>query len=365
VTSILTLARIRHRFAVRGRGAKAGSAVWAVDGLDLEVQPGETVGIVGESGSGKSTIGLIATGLLSPTDGDVLLDGRPLRASPRPGRIQMVFQDPVSSLNPRMRVDAILDEPMRAQGALSREDRRQRTGELLTRVGLTAQHLKRRRAQLSGGQCQRVAIARAMTTRPDVIVLDEPTSSLDVIVQAKVLNLLVDFQEQYGIAYLFISHNLRVVEAIAHRVVVLYRGQVVEDGPVSAVLAAPAHPYTKALEAAVPDLETDPDEVSALVVDQSGATDRPSTGCPYAPRCPLAVAVCWQIRPPLQAWTDGRRVACHVANATATAAHDDRSALSVRDAPPAHPSPTAAMNGRRGPAAADVGAAVWLDADGE
>ena len=330
MTPVLDLQAVRHRYHIRGRTGGV-SHIWAVDGLDLTVDRGDVVGIVGESGSGKSTIALIATGLLQPTEGQVLLDGKAFRDAFKPGRIQMVFQDPISSLDPRMRVEQIVDEPMRARGGYTRTERRDRTLEFLRRVGLTEEHLGRRRAELSGGQCQRVAIARAMSTQPDLVVLDEPTSSLDVIVQARVLNLLVDFQEQYNTAYLFISHNLRVVEAVCRRVVVLYRGQVVEEGPVASVLSAPAHPYTVALEAAAPDIDAQAERIEEVQVTRPVAEDT-GIGCPYAPRCPLAVDICRRERPPLVPYAGNRRVACHVVAGQGTIAAGAGSGPSRADA---------------------------------
>ncbi|HZS93603.1 MAG TPA: ABC transporter ATP-binding protein [Chloroflexota bacterium] len=323
MTPILQLDGVRHRFHVRGRRG-ASADIWAVDGVDLTVEPGDVVGIVGESGSGKSTLALIATGLLAPAEGVVTLDGKPLKEAFRPGRIQMVFQDPISSLDARMRVAEIVAEPMRARDGYSRAERRARTIELLRRVGLSEEHLNRRRSELSGGQCQRVAIARAMSTQPELVILDEPTSSLDVIVQARVLNLLVDFQEQFSTAYLFISHNLRVVEAVCHRVVVLYRGQVVEEGPVASVLSAPAHPYTIALEAAAPDIGSDAERIEEVQVTKPATADDVAEGCPYAPRCPLAIDICRRERPLLVPFAGERRIACHVVAAEGHAVLVDR-----------------------------------------
>lgn len=338
--SVLTLSNVRHRFTVRGRAGKKPGELWAVDSVDLSVGRGETVGIVGESGSGKSTLGLIAAGLLHPTEGTVQLDGLPFKSGFKPGRVQMVFQDPISSLDPRMRIESILSEPMRAEGKLSKHEQRERMSDLLLRVGLQPEHLGRRRTQLSGGQCQRAAIARAMTTRPDLVVLDEPTSSLDVIVQARILNLLVDLQEQYGSGYLFISHNLRVVEAVSHRVLVLYQGHVVEEGQTATVLAAPQHPYTRALEAAAPDL-LPALQASTLDLPPAERSERQeSAGCPYAPRCPLALPICWEQRPPLLSRRDGHRVACHVVNSDKGV----EEAAALRGATSSHVGPSRAID---------------------
>ncbi|MCL6594930.1 MAG: ATP-binding cassette domain-containing protein [Firmicutes bacterium] len=312
MTEVLSLRGISHAFGGRGREG----AVWALRDVDLTVAGGETVGVVGESGSGKSTLGLVAAGLVRPTAGEVRFEGRPLDPARLSGRVQMVFQDPVSSLDPRMTVEEILLEPLAALGRGRREEWRERAVALLERVGLGREHLPRRPGQFSGGQCQRIAIARAMITRPPCVILDEPTSSLDVIVQARVLHLLEDLKEEFGTAYVFISHNLAVVEAVADRIVVLYRGRVVESGPTSAILAAPLHPYTRALAAAVLDVDSwrrrEAPTPPAGETAASPTVPPPEHGCAYAPRCPLAVDACRTAVPALVPTRDGRRVACHV-----------------------------------------------------
>jgi len=318
MNGVLSLAGVSHRYA----GRRGGGPVWALRDVDLELMAGETVGIVGESGSGKTTLGMVATGQARPATGSVRVLGEAWSAARHAGHVQMVFQDPLSSLDPRMRVEDILLEPFLARGEGTRAAGRDRAVALLERVGLGAEHLSRRRAQFSGGQCQRIAIARAMITRPSVVVLDEPTSSLDVIVQARVLNLLRDFQEDFGTAYLFITHNLAVVEAMADRVAVLYRGRVVEQGVTREVLDRPVHPYTRALAAAVFDVDAWRHRDEAGELEDAGwevaagghprRGDAAPDGCAYADRCPLRTNGCDTDVPALVGMADGRAVACHV-----------------------------------------------------
>lgn len=320
----LRLEHISVRFALRRLQRSAGEReVVALSDVNLSVPRGGTIGIVGESGSGKTTLGLVAVQELRPTSGRIYLGDEAVTRGVRPGRIQMVFQDPVSSLDPRMRVEDILREPLEAMG--SREtpsEMRARMVSLMEHVGLREEHLSRRRSQFSGGQCQRIAIARAMITRPEVVILDEPTSSLDVIVQARVLALLEDFQDEYGTAYMFISHNLAVVEAISDTVMVLYRGHVVEEGPTEAILRDPLHPYTRALADAVLDTDawrdrdrfaTQPSSIDTVGVEAAvGVRGAARRGCIYAARCPLRVDVCTETEPRPTRTPDGRLVACHV-----------------------------------------------------
>ncbi|HYE08236.1 MAG TPA: oligopeptide/dipeptide ABC transporter ATP-binding protein [Planctomycetota bacterium] len=257
--AFLEVRDLRKLFPIRrGVFGRTVGHVRAVDGVSLDLERGEALGLVGESGCGKTTAGRCLLRLIEPTGGSVRIDGRELTGIPRralrPMRrdLQMIFQDPYGSLNPRLTVAAILIEPMLVHGIADRDGARARAADLLRRVGLKAEHLDHYPHQFSGGQRQRIGIARALALRPKLIVCDEPVSALDVSVQAQVLNLLKDVQEQDGIAYLFISHDLAVVAHLCQRVAVMYLGEIVEMGPAESILRAPLHPYTQALMSAVP-----------------------------------------------------------------------------------------------------------------
>ncbi len=285
-----------HFPILRGILQRAVGAVRAVDGVSLQLMPGRTLALVGESGCGKTTAGKAMLQLIRPTAGRVQLDGleittrsmaelRPLRA-----KMQMVFQDPFASLNPRLRVGEIIAEGMRALGTAG-GDASKRVAELLEKVGLRPEMANRYPHEFSGGQRQRIAIARALAVNPQVLICDEPTSALDVSVQAQILNLLADLQRELQLAYLFITHNIAVVDYLAHDVAVMYLGRVVESGSADEVLRRPRHPYTKALLAAVPRIDGVRSEVAKLVGDMPSAA-RPPAGCHFHPRCPLAGDEC-------------------------------------------------------------------------
>jgi peptide/nickel transport system ATP-binding protein len=288
----------------------------AVDGVSFEIKRGETFALVGESGSGKSTVARMVVGLLPPTSGDVIIDGvsmsDPGQASARKllrKRIQMIFQDPYASLNPRLRVDAIVAEPIRAFDLMQGErDIRARVGELLTLVGLHPDDGQKYPHQFSGGQRQRIAIARALASEAEFIVCDEPTSALDVSVQAQILNLMRELQDKFGLTYLFISHNLAVVRHMADRIGVMYLGRIVEIAEGRELFRAPRMPYTRMLLGAVPDLAMSGRARIAVSGEIPNPIDPPS-GCTFHPRCPEVFDLCRKVVPDL---VDG--VACHAVN---------------------------------------------------
>ena len=297
-------------------GNRPGETIHAVNGVSFDLIPGQTLGLVGESGSGKSTIGRCVVRLLRPTSGkiqfgahDITTIGegqmRPLRKE-----IQIVFQDPYSALNPRMRAGNLIGELVKLHSDLGPQARRERVAALAARVHLNADLLTRFPNELSGGQLQRVCIARALATNPKVIVLDEPTSSLDLSVRAGILELLGELQRETGVAMLFISHDLETVQLVSHRILVLYLGFVVEDGPANAVFAKPSHPYSQALLSA--DLPPDPDVVldrQILQGEVPGPVNLPP-GCAFAPRCPLARGECTGARPLLVGVGENHHAAC-------------------------------------------------------
>ncbi|MEO8477602.1 MAG: ABC transporter ATP-binding protein [Actinomycetota bacterium] len=295
--------------------------VRAVDGVDLDIPDGPFgLGLVGESGSGKTTVGRAVVRLTPLAAGSVALDGEDvtkargatLKAYRR--AVQIVFQDPDGTLDPRMRVGAVLTEGLLANDIVPKSEAPGRVTELLADVGLDAEHAGRLPHQLSGGQRQRVAIARALAVQPRLLVLDEPTSALDVTVQAKVLRLIAHLRDDRRLAYLLISHNLAVVEALCERTAVLYLGRVVEEGPTAELLSRPAHPYTVALRAAVPEIGSWEPRRAVTVPGEPPDPASPPPGCPFHPRCPLATDRCRTERPALTTVEDGRQAACHRAD---------------------------------------------------
>jgi oligopeptide transport system ATP-binding protein len=292
----------------------------AVDRVSLEVGRGEILGLVGESGCGKSTLGLLALRLIEPTRGRIFFDGReitkldPDRMRPIRRQMQIVFQDPLASLNPRMLVRDIVAEPLKVHGIASgRAELTARAADLLSQVGLGREHLFRYPHEFSGGQRQRVCIARAIAPRPSFIVADEPLSALDVSVQAQIINLLLSLQEELGLAFLFISHDLNVVGVLAGRVAVMYLGRLVEVGSTAEVYGIPLHPYSVALIASV--TQPDPSKKGAprpLIAGELPSATAPPTGCAFHPRCPIKVPRCQSEPPELREVAPGRLVRCHL-----------------------------------------------------
>ncbi|CAN5153398.1 dipeptide ABC transporter ATP-binding protein [soil metagenome] len=292
----------------------------AVSDVSFTVGRAETVSIVGESGSGKTTIGSAILGRTSVHDGRILLEGTDiahLGARPRRAfrtKLQAVFQDPFSSLDPSTTIGQAVAEPLQvAYPRMAAEERHARVVETLARVGLDESVMQRFPAEFSGGQRQRIAIARALVLRPSIVVCDEAVSALDVSVQAQVLNLLEELQRVEGVSYVFISHNMAAVRHISDRIVVLYRGRIMEEGTAEEVCDRPLHPYTRSLLASVPVPDVQAQRERRRVRREAAATPMPSapvTGCPFAPRCPFAAAKCLDAPPPLVETADGRRAAC-------------------------------------------------------
>jgi peptide/nickel transport system ATP-binding protein len=286
----------------------------AVDNASFAISRGSTLSLVGESGCGKSTIARMAVGLMPPSDGEIRFEGNPLstaRAQPAlRRRMNMIFQDPYASLNPRWRVRDIVAEPIRAFAILSgAQATAARVGELLVQVGLAAADGEKYPHEFSGGQRQRVSIARALASEPDFLVCDEPTSALDVSVQAQILNLMRDLQQRLGLTYLFISHNLAVVRHVSDRLGVMYLGRIVEQGPAETIFHTPLHPYTRLLLDAIPDLEM-VGRSRTPVGGEVPSPINPPTGCTFHPRCPLANARCREEKP-LYTQVGEVQVACH------------------------------------------------------
>jgi oligopeptide/dipeptide ABC transporter ATP-binding protein len=291
--------------------------VHAVDDVSFSIRAGQTLGIVGESGCGKSTLGRALLRLIEHSAGSALLNGKDLFTlggrdlkDARRG-LQMIFQDPFASLNPRMRVGDIVGEPFVVHNLAEGADRKDRVLALLEKVGLRPEAYDKYPHEFSGGQRQRIGIARALAVLPKLIVADEPVSALDVSIQAQVLNLLMDLQDEFGIAYIFISHDLRVVEHIAHRVAVMYLGRFVEEAPVEELFLKPRHPYTEALLSAIPRLDAGQRRERIVLRGDVPSPINPPPGCTFHPRCPYAQDRCKTEVPLLREIDPGRVVACH------------------------------------------------------
>jgi oligopeptide/dipeptide ABC transporter ATP-binding protein len=316
---VLEVKGLKKHFPIkRGLLRRTTGYVYAVDGVSLTIQPGETLGLVGESGCGKSTVGRAILRLIEPTAGNIKVNGTDIthldKQALRPYRRQMqiIFQDPFSSLDPRMTAGSIVGEPLRVHGMGNAKERRARVADIFKRVGLRAEQVDNYPHQFSGGQRQRIGIARALALEPSLIIGDEPVSALDVSIQAQILNLVMDLQDEFGLTYLFISHNLAVVEHISHHIAVMYLGRIVEYTDKRALFTSPLHPYTESLLAAVP--VPDPAIKRKKIVLQGDVPSpvKPPPGCHFHTRCPYAFDRCKVEDPALREVRPGQHVACHL-----------------------------------------------------
>jgi oligopeptide/dipeptide ABC transporter ATP-binding protein len=318
--ALLSARSLVHEFPLRrGLRQRVYARVHAVDNITIDVYEGETLGLVGESGCGKSTLGRCLMRLLEPTSGEITFDGQRIerlgRSALRPLRrdMQMVFQNPYASLNPRKRVGDIIAEPLRIHRVGTAVERRRRVEELLATVGLSPEHARRYPHEFSGGQRQRIGIARALALRPRLVIADEPVSALDVSIQAQILNLFSDLQDELALTYVIVSHDLGVIRHISDRVAVMYLGKIVEHAPATRLFAQPIHPYTEALLAAAPIPDPGIAERRSRVVLQGDVPSAiyPPSGCRFHTRCPYATDRCRIEEPPLQNHGQGHEAACH------------------------------------------------------
>ena len=319
MSAVLEGRNLSRHYEVGGGFMKTPKIVRALDGADFSLSAGKTLAVVGESGCGKSTLARLVTMIEPPTGGELWIGGRKLEFGDRELRkaVQIVFQNPYGSLNPRHKVGRILEEPLLLNTKESAQERRAQAEAMMVRVGLRPEHYDRYPHMFSGGQRQRIAIARALMLRPRILVLDEPVSALDLSIQAQVLNILADLQQEFGLAYLFISHDLSVVRHIADEVMVMYLGKVVEKGTCAEVFDNPRHPYTAALMSATPVADPARKKARITLTGEIPSPLKPPPGCAFHPRCWKAQDICKQVAPPLMtpvtgnAGGAGHPAACH------------------------------------------------------
>ena len=324
----------------KGVLAREVARVHAVDDVSLAVSEGETLGLVGESGCGKSTLGRCIVRLLEPTDGDIVFDGRSIaKLKPRALRplrreMQMIFQDPYASLNPRKRVGTIIGDPLRIHGIGDRKERKEKVEELLRTVGLSPEHYNRFPHEFSGGQRQRIGVARALALRPKLVVADEPVSALDVSIQAQMVNLLEDLQDDFRLTYVFIAHDLGVVRHVSDRIAVMYLGKIVELSPAEELYTRPIMPYTEALLSAVPVPDPAVKRERRVLQGDVPSPINPPSGCRFHPRCRYATEICSEVEPPLVDYGNDHLAACH------HPLHVDHQTIARLQASPETPTPS-------------------------
>ncbi|AUS85244.1 MAG: dipeptide ABC transporter ATP-binding protein [Lactobacillus sp.] len=318
--SILKVENLKKSFQIAGGLFQKKQYVNAVIDVSFEIEEGTTFSLVGESGCGKSTTGRLITRLIAPTNGSIVVDGKEV-ATAKPSElrhlrqtVQMIFQDPYASLNPRMKVKELVGEPLEIHTKLSKVEREKLVLEMLEVVGLNAEHADRYAHEFSGGQRQRLGIARALITKPKLIIADEPVSALDVSIQSQILNLLKQLQQEYKISYLFISHDLSVVEHISHYIGVMYLGSIVEIGRKETIFNEPKHPYTQALIASVPIADPTLRKKKIVLTGDIPNPKNPPSGCTFHTRCPFASDICKQAIPEMRKINEEQSVACHFVN---------------------------------------------------
>jgi dipeptide transport system ATP-binding protein len=316
MSAVVEARDLRRHYEVRRGLFAAPATLKAVDGVSFALESGRTLAVVGESGCGKSTLGRVVTLIEKPSAGALMLDGADAADGATRKRlrrtVQMVFQDPYGSLNPRQKVGSIIAEPLKINTGMGAKEREDAARDMIRRVGLRPEHYGRYPHMFSGGQRQRIAIARALMLRPKLVVADEPVSALDVSIQAQVLNLLMDLQEEFRLAYLFISHDLGVVRHLADELMVMYLGTAVEQGPKAPIFELPLHPYTQALLASTPSTEPEKKRQRIVLKGELPSPLNPPKGCPFSTRCPYVTEQCRVERPKLRPLAD-RLVACHYA----------------------------------------------------
>ena len=317
--SLLEVNDLKVHFPItKGVFSRTAGYVYAVDGVSFKLGAGETLGIVGESGCGKTTAGLAILRLIEPTGGQVVFQGKDIARNTKKERLtlrremQIIFQDPYSSLNPRMTLNRILSDPMKIHGLYDGRERRDRVAYLLEKVGLTPEHGRRYPHEFSGGQRQRIGVARALALNPQVIIGDEPVSALDVSIQAQIINLLIDLQDEFKLSYIIISHDLAVVEYICDRIAVMYLGKIVEMSAYRDIYNNPQHPYTQALLSAVPVPDLNAKSERIILGGDVPSPINPPSGCRFHPRCPKCMDVCSREKPPLKNLGEDHWVACHL-----------------------------------------------------